>query len=160
MDAQTRLSSLGIHLKAGLFSHLNETKDPSIMSSYPALLSWLLNMDWKQKYWNNEVMMEPMLAVVSSSHMVITGPMVLQIQTIVNVSQSSASQYDFYPSNHRMLCFKLTDGYTTVIGIEHQSLRESMSLFPGRKIQLLNAIEVSNGKLLLTRCLKIYRQGC
>merc|ERR1712043_131589 len=80
---------------------------------------------------------------------IIHGPAVLQITSVVNITQPTKRQGE--DINPRLLQMKLTDGSMTVVAVEHKKLPDiSTKTPPGAKLLLVNDIQIVNGKILLT----------
>lgn len=76
------------------------------------------------------------------------GPVVLQVNSVANVSQPSRRQHE--DSNPRMLLLKLTDGSTTASAIEYERISDlSTKVPPGTKLLIKNSLKICSGKILL-----------
>ncbi len=86
-------------------------------------------------------------------------PRLVQIISVTNIAQPTRRQdQDSFP---RLLCIKMTDGYTKAIAIEYEAIKgiSAANTYPGSKILLnppnknnnnKNPIPIRNGKILLT----------
>ena len=88
----------------------------------------------------------------------ISKPAMVQLQANLKLNNDNSSvsaenqnrQPAWEPKPNRCLSFTLTDGFKTIGGIEHESLNESVEIFPGGKIEIKGPIVCRNGKMLFT----------
>jgi hypothetical protein len=95
---------------------------------------------------------------MNSAHTrVLNGPIVLQISSLINLSQSSKRQHDGGADSFpRLIQVKVTDGHMTATGIEFEQIPEFNKIVPGMKLLLLDGTRIFCGKILLTpRCCRV-----
>jgi hypothetical protein len=135
------LCKFGFYVKECFFAETFPEENPSYKDAYDELL----HLDFRKSKF-----IAPFFdPTVSTGDKVITGPVVLQVSSVANISQPAKRQHE--DSNPRLLLIKLTDGHTSAYAMEYEAISTlSTKLPPGTKIKLSGETKVCHGKLLLT----------
>nr|XP_039254631.1 tudor domain-containing protein 3-like [Styela clava] len=85
---------------------------------------------------------------ISCTDNLLVGPVVLQVSKIRNITAPKENEYSNIAP--RMLRVTLTDGVSTITGIEYEHIEQiSLKTAPGTKIRLIGSIAVTHGQLQL-----------